>query len=254
MGTITAHIVGSLSSPAALERTFSYAKRRQRFEDELISESIRGRAKAMRDVKNTGDPMALLNYVLAYFPSHFADACCMWDLTVSLGERPWFDGVQKEITRQGRLPKGAGKLVGLFDPLNMAVSVVNGIRIESTYPQRWQSTVDVLGHELCHFADWSAGEPSAWDEDFLACYAMEDDMLPLYEASSPNEFFATAGWICLRYPRQAKIYIPETFGWFEDFWREHGVYGEFDSVSRYKATSPWQGRERKISTIQLACA
>jgi hypothetical protein len=83
---------------------------------------------------------------------------------------------------------------------------------------------------------------------------MEDDMLPLYEASSPHEFFATAGWICLRYPRQAKIYIPETFGWFEGFWREHGAYGEFDSVSRHKATSAWRGRERKISTVQLACA
>lgn len=231
-------------------RTFSIARRRKGFQEEVVRQSSRGlrQAELLRE-RQGGDAMSLLDYALSYFPGYLPKLLQHWGVTVSVGEREWMNGIHSEMVRAGRLPKG-GRLSGLFDPEAMTVDILDGIKADPSYAPKWQTSVDVAGHEICHFVDWITGTPSLNDEEFLECYKAEDDILPLYEASSSPEFFATAGWVCLRYPEQAREYIPKTFKWFSYYWAEDDDL----EPSRYKASGSWRARRRRSNTLVLAGA
>lgn len=110
---------------------------------------------------------------------------------------------------------------GFFAPSQACIFLREDI--QQTKPDRdcqyWQNVEDIGGHEMGHFIDWCWGYPSL-ENEFLSVYRKERARLDTYSASRSYEFFATACWICCRYPSNARRHIPTTYAWFNQFLKE----------------------------------
>ena len=167
----------------------------------------------------------LEDYVLSHLPGYIGD---LWQEDGFTVRFVTFDGMSRRLS-QAAMRSGTkcteGLLVstnGLYCPNDGGIFVREG-----TFAQRvsfgdhqWQSTEDVCGHEFGHYVDAVFDYPSEWDTLFHDAYRSEKAKLDAYAAADPREYFATACWICARYPRVARKYIPVTAKYFRYLFAE----------------------------------
>lgn len=106
---------------------------------------------------------------------------------------------------------------GLYIPMDEAIYVKEGIIPFAPTVEKycWQSTEDICGHEIGHYVDEIFNFPSVDDRLFLEAYRTERHRVDSYSAADNREYFATTCWICRRYPRIARKYLPQTYHFFK---------------------------------------
>lgn len=173
-------------------------------------------------------PDAMLAFVLSFFPTALARDWEHFGAKIEALSDIGFLAMLYRFERHeglGWSKKAIHTTNGLFDPFSPAIYVREG-----TFPFRsrlgfwaWQNVEDVCGHEMGHFVDWLAEDISLAPE-FERVWKSERFLLDNHEAADPREFFATACWICRRYPKASRLYLPEAHRWFREFFSQADKY------------------------------
>lgn len=200
-------------------------KRRKAFDADMqVATCLAGaQAKAFQRQYGLG---AVYDCAFDYFPFPLLDLADDLGLCCYVDSKKEMRGVVREARRMGGLSfHPFSTTLGLFNGCDLLIDVVEGIKPDRMLGHRcgWQTTIDTAGHEMCHFADWSCNFISESSPSFKECFDADRALFTASSYKEIAEFFATAGWVSIRYPHIAALHMPKTFRWFEGFWFDYEI-------------------------------
>ena len=209
----------------SLSQWWNDKKRRDAFDADMKVATCLSNAQAKAFQRQYGLG-AVYDCAFDYFPYPLLDLADEMGLCCYVDSRREMRAVVKEARRMGGLPfQPLSTTLGLFNGYDLLIDVVADIKPDQMLGYRfgWQTTVDTAGHEMCHFADWSCNFISESLPSFKECFDADRALFAASSYKEIAEFFATAGWVCIRYPHIAALHMPTTFKWFEGFWFDYKI-------------------------------